>query len=131
MYEISPTDEASLDRSEGVPRSYVKQYHPIDFTPLAVPIHHNHPDAQASPTSSTAIIKEMLVYVDVKRITPSTPKEEYIYRINKGIVDGVKAGIPVQYFEKYFRPSIPPLPEVYDEPEVKDPFDPQLYFVEA
>ncbi|KAJ3522631.1 hypothetical protein NMY22_g11809 [Coprinellus aureogranulatus] len=131
VYEISATDEASLDRSEGVPVSYLKQYHSIEFTPLSVPTHHNHPDVQAPSISSPSLAKEMLVYVDIKRVTPSSPKEEYIYRINKGIVDGVKAGIPMAYFDKYFRPSIPPLPEVYDEPEVKDPFDPQLYRVEA
>jgi hypothetical protein len=137
VYELSPSDEASLDRSEGAPVIYAKQNHPIAFTPLAIHTHHNHPDAQAPEASSpgsesnSTTAKEMLVYVDVKRTKPGPPKEEYIYRINKGIVDGVKSGIPMAYFDKYFRPSIPPLPEVADEPEVKDPFDPQLYYVEA
>lgn len=31
VWEITETDEASLDQYEGVPNFYVKQYHPVQF----------------------------------------------------------------------------------------------------
>lgn len=48
-----------------------------------------------------------LAYIDVERRQIGHPKEEYISRINNAILDGVNAGIPMDYFNKYIRPFIP------------------------
>lgn len=50
-----------------------------------------------------------LIYVGVKRTTPNKPLEEYIYRMNLGIIDALKEGIPAYYIEKYLQPFIPKL----------------------
>ncbi|KAJ2929988.1 hypothetical protein H1R20_g7115, partial [Candolleomyces eurysporus] len=121
VYEISETDEANLDISEGVPRAYVKEIMSIDFIPRR-DAHSDHP--QLVNTHQPRKI-DALVYVDFKRVKESKPKEEYIYRINQGIVDGEKEGIPSDYFEKYFRPFIPAI-NLDKKPDVLDPFAPEL-----
>jgi hypothetical protein len=126
VYEISDTDETSLDKSEGVPRAYVKEIMSADFIPRCDTTSDN---SQLANTDQPRRI-DALVYVDFKRVTESKPKEEYIYRINKGIVDGEKEGIPSDYFKKYFRPFIPAI-DVDEDPAVLDPFAPELFRTET
>ena len=49
----------------------------------------------------------MLVYIDRKRVTDDKPKEEYVYRMNRGIDDAIKMGVPKAYVEEVMRPFIP------------------------
>ena len=51
--------------------------------------------------------RDVLVYIDRSRTTDHKPKAEYIYRMNKGIEDGVKAGIPKYYVDQALRQFIP------------------------
>ena len=51
--------------------------------------------------------KDVLVYVDRKRVVDDKPQEEYIYRMNRGIKDAVDAGIPFAYMQKAIRHFIP------------------------
>lgn len=92
VYELSESDEESLDRYEGVPRSYAKEHLSILFTPR---------DGVGNE------VKEVLVYVDYKRITEGEAKEEYIHRMNMGIGDALRVGIPNNYIHKYLRSFIP------------------------
>lgn len=92
VYELSESDEESLDVYEGVPQSYVKEHLSILFF---------------SRDGLGNEVKEMLVYVDYKRITEGEPKEEYIHRMNMGIGDALRVGIPNDYIHKYLRPFIP------------------------
>ncbi|KAF7295382.1 Aig2 family protein [Mycena indigotica] len=75
-------DEAALDRHEGVPRSYVKQTHPVTLV---------------GPDGSHSTTLDALVYVDVQRTQEGPPKPEYVHRINSGICDAVRAGVPEEY----------------------------------
>ena len=50
---------------------------------------------------------EALVYIDVVRKKTSTPKEEYIYRMNMAIADGLEKGIPEEYIDNNLRKFIP------------------------
>ena len=50
---------------------------------------------------------DVLVYIDRNRTTDHKPKAEYIYRMNRGIEDGLKAGIPKDYVEQALRQFIP------------------------
>lgn len=97
MYELTPEDERLLDGFEGVPESYIKQILPVDFIAE---------DAHGNRETSSRIV-DALVYVDEKRVTESGPVKEYIYRMNMGIADGIKQGIPKEYFDKNLRPFIP------------------------
>lgn len=108
VYILSATDEAYLDRNEGVPDVYEK--HSINVELL--------------PTKESGVnggVVEGLVYVDVKRTNVGDIEEEYIYRMNQGVRDAVDMGMPAEYVETCLRPSIP----AEDPPgagEVKDPF---------
>ena len=51
--------------------------------------------------------RDVLVYIDRNRTTDHKPKAEYIYRMNRGIEDGLKAGIPKDYVEQALRQFIP------------------------
>jgi len=101
VYSLTPTDEARLDRNEGVPHAYTKEMHIIDFWPTGKkpedPI-----DRSKKPTQ-----ENMLVYVDLKRTVPDKPKKEYIHRMNMGIADALKAGVPEEYINSTLRMYIP------------------------
>jgi cation transport regulator ChaC len=83
VYEISDSDETSLDTHEGVNGgSYQKEWLIVEIDGV--------------PTSC-------LVYVDPTK-KEGIPKNEYIERINKGIED---AELPSGYVKKYIRKFMP------------------------
>ena len=102
VYSLTPTDEARLDINEGVPYAYTKEMHFIDFWPIGErpedPIDHTKKPKQ----------ENMLVYVDRKRTVSDKPMKEYIHRMNMGIADALKAGIPEEYINSTLRVYIPP-----------------------
>ena len=91
VFELTAADERSLDKFEG--STYKKLYIPVDLVP------RNDADNKRSA--------ECLIYVDVKRKREKGPLEEYIYRMNMGIRDALKEGIPARYIKKHLRPFIP------------------------
>ena len=95
VFELTASDEKSLDSYES--SSYEKLYIPVDLVPKN--------DSDAVNRRSV----ESLIYVDVERKKESEPVEEYIYRMNIGIRDALKEGIPAGYIEKHLRPFIPEL----------------------
>lgn len=100
VYSLQPKDEAGLDINEGVPVAYEKEMLPIDFWPLRT-------DGKTIDVRDEPEKSEMLVYINRKQVADSAPKEEYIYRMNMGIRDAVKQGVPQAYIDKSLRPFIP------------------------
>jgi len=92
VYEISPSDESSLDQAEDVPWAYTKETMKIELQ-LAV--------------SEKKCIVQGLVYIDEKRVEEGKPWEEYIHRMNMGINDAAAKGLPRWYIEKCLRVFIP------------------------
>ena len=92
VYEISPSDEASLDRWEEVPQLYTKEMLGIDL--------HSVANGERSLVQS-------LVYVDGRRVEEGEPRKEYIHWMNMGINDAVARGLPRWYIDKYIRRFIP------------------------
>ncbi|KAF9007720.1 hypothetical protein BDZ89DRAFT_1231317, partial [Hymenopellis radicata] len=80
LYTLSPSDEASLDRYEGVPESYTnsKEYLTVDFWPSSQSI--QPVDIMAFNTPEK---KEVLVYVDKLRVTEGLPRAEYVRRMDE------------------------------------------------
>ncbi|KAF1960592.1 hypothetical protein CC80DRAFT_488891 [Byssothecium circinans] len=102
VYSLQNTDEERLDRNEGVPVAYTKEYLSCDFWAAA----HgagSKIDTSDPPTKT----REMLVYIDRKRVEEDEPKEEYVYRMNRGIEDAIKVGVPVKYVDEVMRKFIP------------------------
>lgn len=92
VYEISPSDEARLDRAEGVPYAYVKEMMEIEL--------------QVAVSGEKSLV-QALVYIDEERVTDGVPWDEYIERMNQGINDAAARGMPKWYIDKYIRKYIP------------------------
>jgi len=92
VYEISPSDEASLDRAEGVPLVYSKKTMDIELQLAG---------------NGRKSVAQSLVYIDESRVDEGPPKEEYIHRMNMGIKDAAARGLPRWYIDKYMRKFIP------------------------
>ena len=103
VYSLTAKDEAQLDVNEGVPDAYTKEKMTIDFFP-ADP---SQLDGRIDIPENKWEKRKVLVYIDRKRTTNSTPKKEYIYRMNMGIKDALKMGVPKTYVDKVIRKFIP------------------------
>ncbi|KAK3719272.1 hypothetical protein LTR37_004491 [Vermiconidia calcicola] len=99
VYSLQREDEKRLDVNEGVPIAYTKENLTVDFW-----VAHN--GAQPNVTETPQQI-EMLVYIDRNRTKPDVPKKEYIYRMNMGIKDAMKEGMPKAYVDRVLRKFIP------------------------
>jgi len=83
VYQLSNADVSSLDRSEGVAQGcYCKEIISVEVDGGEL---------------------KCLVYVDPVMME-GKPKNEYIDRINMGIMD---AGLPNEYVSRYLRPFVP------------------------
>ena len=96
VFELTPEDEAELDVYEGVPTAYVKRYMEVEMVQKV-----------GKPEPQNTEMVEALIYIDFERTGESWPYPEYIGRMNKGIDDSMKLGLPASYVEKYIRKFIP------------------------
>jgi hypothetical protein len=127
VYALQPGDEKNLDKNEGVPVAYTKEWHDIQLwefdsgvsgpDSLSTDLHldlearngdgsdFNEPpvDVTRPPTRTVS----MLVYVDRVRTAEGKPKTEYVDRMNFGIRDAVRLGVPGGYVESVMRRFIP------------------------
>ncbi|CBX90669.1 hypothetical protein LEMA_P057030.1 [Plenodomus lingam JN3] len=100
VYSLSPCDEARLDRNEGVPVAYTKEKLECDFWKGTT-------ETKVDTKGPADEKVKMLVYIDRQRTAPDEPREEYIYRMNQGITDAVKMGVPKEYVNEVMRKYIP------------------------
>jgi gamma-glutamylcyclotransferase len=106
VYSLQPSDEASLDRSEGVPDAYTKEILGGDFWP-AVNGDQDGSSRLVDVTGKQPEGRDMLLYINRNAVTPSEPKVEYVGRMNMGIRDAVAAGVPEKYVKEVMRKFIP------------------------
>jgi len=100
VYSLEQEDEDKLDGNEGVPISYTKEDLTVDYWPAKE-------DGSAPDTEEKPAEIEMLVYINRELTKPHEPKEEYIYRMNMGIKDALKEGMPQGYVDQVMREYIP------------------------
>jgi len=100
VYRLQAKDERRLDCNEGVPIAYKKEYLDAEFWPT-------RKDGKAVDVTQQCEKRKMLVYINRQQTQDRQPKKEYIYRMNMGIKDAVKAGVPPAYVEKVMRKYIP------------------------
>lgn len=67
LYTLETADEENLDLAEGVPFAYVKQMHDVQLL-----------DGEGKQTGE---VRNVLVYVDVRRVGEGVCKEEYVGRM--------------------------------------------------
>ncbi|KAF5667949.1 aig2 family [Fusarium heterosporum] len=128
VYEINAQDEARLDVNEGVSKdAYRKKYMAVILRRAEAalyrrpvswivnnggPAHARHlalpGDGPRKPINHKPHVEQnILVYISPRYITDSDPKEEYINRINSGIVDATLLGVTDDYIINCVRPFIP------------------------
>jgi gamma-glutamylcyclotransferase len=97
---LSKRDEMALDESEGVPWLYEKQ---------TLPVKRVLGDAEKSSdwASSGDVQVPAIAYVDVQRTGLGKIEQEYVVWVKKAIEDGVAAGMPQHYADKYLVPFLP------------------------
>ncbi|KAI6885437.1 hypothetical protein KC318_g15691 [Hortaea werneckii] len=100
VYSLEQEDEDKLDGNEGVPIAYTKENLTVDYWPAKE-------DGSAPVTEEKPAQTEMLVYINRELTKPHEPKEEYIYRMNMGIKDALKEGMPQGYVDQVMREYIP------------------------
>lgn len=98
LFTITAADEKALDVYEGVPISYEKKI---------ISVQHFGAGGDSGQKGGEYEIVDALVYVDFQRVTEDKPRKEYIDRMNMGIGDALKEGVPKEYVERYMRPFIP------------------------
>jgi gamma-glutamylcyclotransferase len=100
VYSLKEEDERRLDKNEGVPIAYTKEDLLCDFWASR---NASAVDVTKPPSESI----DMLVYIDRNRTSEDQPKKEYIYRMNRGIDDAIKQGVPKEYVDDVMRKFIP------------------------
>lgn len=94
VYRLHSLDEVKLDACEGVPWVYEQKMLEAEWT------------NSATGVSGEKI--QVLVYVDLKHVSRSVPKHEYIGRMNVGIKEAMETwGLPAAYVDDVLRPFIP------------------------
>lgn len=99
VYSLQEQDEDNLDMNEGVPIAYTKENLTVDYW-------HAQPNNKPPNMKEKPEEVDMLVYINRKMTRPDKPKEEYVYRMNMGIKDAVKEGMPQEYVDKVMREFI-------------------------
>ncbi|KAJ3562862.1 hypothetical protein NPX13_g8402 [Xylaria arbuscula] len=108
VYRLHPDDENMLDRYEGVPFAYEKVTIRISKESFLEPDQERSPSEPASSRNlGDGDGIELLTYIDILRITSSVPQEEYIDRMNLGIKESSKWGLPAAYVDEVMRRCIP------------------------
>ena len=117
VYRLSLTDEVRLDKSEGVPTAYQK--YPLNVELFTTPIEHV---ARAVPELAEELealpryhnsgdflhhlrgqSTQVLVYLSRMHVQEYKPRDEYIDRMNAGIIDARKLGLTNHYIQHCLR----------------------------
>ena len=101
VYTLEKEDEERLDKNEGVPVAYTKEYLACEFWSAGAG--RGKIDTSLPYTST----RDMLVYIDRMRTAAGEPHAEYVYRMNRGIEDALGCGVPEEYVEGVVRGYIP------------------------
>jgi gamma-glutamylcyclotransferase len=107
VYTLEPDDEARLDKNEGVPVAYTKENLPCDFWSAGPPSSPESKHQKVDTSDAPTYTRDMLVYIDRKRVAADEPRKEYVYRMNQGINDALEMGVPQEYIDAIMRPYIP------------------------
>ncbi|KAH8159443.1 hypothetical protein CIB48_g8800 [Xylaria polymorpha] len=131
IYRLHPDDERDLDMYEGVGYAYERRMLEVVWdafsdsntsqgslslttssslkTESTQPTGEAETQSQGKPTSQLqGETFQALVYVDFRRVTPSSPNDEYVGRMNVGIKEALEQwGLPRAYVDEVIRPYIP------------------------
>ena len=126
VYEINEPDEAKLDVNEGVSKNaYTKRHMKVDLhrapstlyrRPVSWIVDNGGPtkilrqakqEGRKQAATAQQWSPKVLVYISLNYIVDSEPKDEYVNRINLGLVDAQALGFEEDYISNCIRPFIP------------------------
>lgn len=99
LHFLTRQHEAALDKSEEVPNWHQKKN--IKVTRLAAK--QEAGDIQLVDLDEI----EVMTYIDFERTTEGHISKEYIFLMRKALADGIKCGVPAEYFQKYLQKFLP------------------------
>lgn len=102
VYRLAPSDQAQLDINESVPHAYTKETMKAQLWVSEV----GEP-ADIANGGTREIVANLLVYIDRYRTVDDAPMQEYIHRMNMGIKDALRKGVPEAYVDQVIRKFIP------------------------
>jgi hypothetical protein len=109
VYYLAPSDEAYLDVRENIPDNFTKEVLAAEFW-----LSENAGNApfDGATEEKVDVGKEservdMLVYINRVRISEDRARDEHIGRMNEGIGDALKVGVPEEHVEMVLRKFIP------------------------
>lgn len=108
VFALEAKDEDRLDVNEGVPFAYTKEYLEVDFWA-------SNNTGKVIDISKPSEKKKLLVYINRDLTEDAQPRKEYVCRMNMGIKDALKVGMPKAYVDRVMRRFIPE----HDEEGVK------------
>jgi gamma-glutamylcyclotransferase (GGCT)/AIG2-like uncharacterized protein YtfP len=120
VWELTQENLAALDEFEGVSTGcYTRRKVVIDFwdkvDSSSMPIDR---DGERGPLEGVPPYQiETWLYYDPWRTNSSIPHDEYISRMNSGLLDAISLGMPTSYVDRVIRPYIP---EVKTDQDVKN-----------
>ena len=100
VYRLSAEDESLLDGFEGVPLDYTKEFHAIELW-------EEKSGKLTKPMSTIGTVIQALVYIDRIRVEKDQPKEEYIGRMRKGILEAAQKGVPLEWMRTVMGEFLP------------------------
>jgi gamma-glutamylcyclotransferase len=106
VYTLGKEDEERLDRNEGVPVAYTKEYLDCEVwrhQPGPVDPRYPHLIHTIVPSTAPSSTTKLLVYIDRLRLEEGKSRDEYVHRMNKGIEDAEMCGVPGGYVRKVVR----------------------------
>lgn len=133
MYSLEENDEKLLDEREGVPVAYRKEWIECEFWTVPEAAASSSSSASSRGGEEEEVGKnedgstleeekkkrkpaditkrpgkeKMLVYINREMTDEGEIRKEYISRMNCGIKDAVKEGLPTEYVEQVLRRWIP------------------------
>lgn len=142
MYSLEENDEKLLDEREGVPVAYRKEWIECEFWTVPEVAAASASSSREEEEEEEEDVKEvdeeknkrkrkpaditkrpgkekMLVYINREMTDEGEIRKEYISRMNCGIKDAVKEGLPREYVEQVLRRWIPADGEEGEEEEKK------------
>lgn len=127
VFELDGDDEARLDKNEGVAKQcYRKMYANLEVHPGPKALYRRpvpwivekggaahvldlaRRDGRVTREHQGRVREQVLVYWSPDYTTNGKPKEEYVKRINDGIIDARILGISEAYISYFIRKVIPP-----------------------
>jgi gamma-glutamylcyclotransferase len=95
VYHLTPADDAKLDIREHVPDNFTKEMLPTQYWPGNIcKAPFDSATEYKIDVAKTLENVDMLVYVSRLGPTDNRPRDEYIVRMNEGISDALKVGVP-------------------------------------